>query len=260
MVKYPFNWARLGKSAVLFFSSSFCRIQVSVTASLDRPFPDRPFEGQLGFFVEYSGVAIDLDGFSAVGTLQDEDQFGGMLQRVLERAFKTSRAVDLESLCVLTGQQVWNLRVDAHILSDDGNVMDALVLSVLAALIDFRRPDVQVSAEGEVTVFSAFERHPVPLTLHHFPISVSFSLFNEPSAMFVLDPVNQERLVQDSQISFIMNRQGEIIHLSKPGGKGVQIDFVLEQVLPVAKETAVKLSDLINSAVASRPSISVTKQ
>lgn len=40
--------------------------------------------------------------------------------------------------------QVWSLRVDVHILQADGNVSDAAVLCVLAALLAFRRPAVTV--------------------------------------------------------------------------------------------------------------------
>jgi exosome complex RNA-binding protein Rrp42 (RNase PH superfamily) len=215
----------------------------------------------LSFFVEYSGTAIDLDGFSPVGTIMDEEQFGGMLQRLLEKAFKTSRAVDLESLCVLTGQQVWNLRVDAHIIADDGNVADALVLGVLAALMDFRRPDVQVSAEGEVTVFSAYERHPVPLTLHHFPISCSFAICEDSDGkqIALLDPCNLEALVESSSLHLVMNRQSEIIHSSKPGGAGVSFDFILEAMVPIAKDVVVRLSDQISSLVSCRPDIKIEK-
>ena len=45
--------------------------------------------------------------------------------------------------------QVWYLRVDIHVLDADGNVTDAVVLSALAALLSFRRPDVSVGgADG----------------------------------------------------------------------------------------------------------------
>jgi exosome complex RNA-binding protein Rrp42 (RNase PH superfamily) len=44
---------------------------------------------------------------------------------------------------------VWYLRVDIHVLDADGNLTDAVVLSALAALLSFRRPDVSVGgADG----------------------------------------------------------------------------------------------------------------
>lgn len=232
----------------------FIRVQTIVAACLDRPFPDRPFEGQLSFFVEYSGTALNLDGFSTVGTRMDEEQFGSNIQRTLEKAFKTSRAVDMESLCVITGQRVWNLRVDVHILEDDGNVTDAVMLSVLAGLTDFRRPDVHVSADQEVTIFSTFDRHPVPLSLHHFPLSVSFGIFQNENGdlVSVIDPTSLESSTQSSSITFVMNRQAEVVHMSKPGGIPLTSEFFIEELLCVAKSASIKLSDVVSLAVSNR--------
>lgn len=244
-----------GKRGSLFLQLGHTKVQVTVSAELDRPFPDRPFEGQLAFYVEYAQSALSLDGFSPVGTRMDEEQFGGGMQRMLERVFKTGRAVDLESLCVVTGQRVWNIRVDVHVVDDDGNVLDAVVMAVMAALIDFRRPDVQVSAEGEVTVFSAFERHLVPLALHHFPLSVSFALIpiGDAGRAFLADPTSLEAVVQDATITLVLNRQGEIVHMCKPGGAPMPVALLLEQLLPVANTLAAALSDRVNEAVVSRP-------
>lgn len=189
----------------------------------------------------------------------DEEQFGSSIQRTLEKTFKSGRAVDMESLCVITGQRVWNIRVDVHILGDDGNVLDAVMLSTLASLTDFRRPDVQVSAEQEVTIFSTFERHPVPLSLHHLPLSVSFGIFNELNGNMIslVDTTNLEALSQAGSITFVMNRQGEIVHMIKPGGVSINSEFLLEKVLPIAKTLSVRLSDLVSASVGSRPAITL---
>jgi len=34
--------------------------------------------------------------------------------------FRESRAVDMESLCVVAGKHVWSVRVDLHILDNGG--------------------------------------------------------------------------------------------------------------------------------------------
>jgi exosome complex component RRP45 len=233
------------------------RVQAIVSAELEKPFPDRPFEGQLSFFVEYSGTAINLDGFSIVGTRFDEDQYRLTVQRTLERAFKTGRAIDLESLCIITGQKVWNIRVDIHILEDDGNVLDAVLISALAGMTDFRRPDVQVSADQEVKIYSSFERHPLPLSFHHSPLSISFSLFQniDGNCTALIDPTNLEISAQSSCVSLVMNRQGEIIHICKPGGYVIDSSFFLESLIPLAKNALTILSDLTSSAIVTRPDI-----
>lgn len=46
-----------------------------------------------------------------------------LLTRNLERAFKESRCVDLESLCIKAEEKVWKLRVDINILNHEGNLI-----------------------------------------------------------------------------------------------------------------------------------------
>lgn len=51
--------------------------------------------------------------------------------------------------------QVWSLRVDVHVLDSAGNLVDACCLAALAALLGFRKPQVEVdqaAGEGEAQV------------------------------------------------------------------------------------------------------------
>lgn len=42
--------------------------------------------------------------------------------------------------------QVWALRVDCHVLDHGGNLLDCCFLAALAALMAFRKPEVEVGA------------------------------------------------------------------------------------------------------------------
>ena len=75
---------------------------------------------------------------------------------------------------------MWHLRVDLHVLDHQGNLTDACGLAALAVLMAFRRPDVTVGGgdDGQaVTVHPPDQREPVPLSLHHLPLPISFALF-----------------------------------------------------------------------------------
>lgn len=52
-----------------------------------------------------------------------------------------------------TPSQVWQIRVDLHLLNHDGNIIDAASIAAIVALCHFRRPDVSVQGE-EVTLVS----------------------------------------------------------------------------------------------------------
>ena len=76
---------------------------------------------------------------------------------MLERCQKESRAIDTESLCIIAGQkvswlrlaavvvtrvlmhwQVWEVRVDLHVLDHCGNIIDCAAIASITALKHFR--------------------------------------------------------------------------------------------------------------------------
>ena len=83
---------------------------------------------------------------------------------------------------------MWSLRVDLHVLDHNGNLADAASLSALAALLAFRRPEVTLEAaaggvgEGQqVVVHPPDVREPLPLSIHHMPMAVTFASFQVSS-------------------------------------------------------------------------------
>jgi exosome complex component RRP45 len=109
------------------------------------PFPDRPAEGFLQFVAEFTPMAAPL--YSS-GRVSDDEI---LLNRMLEKVLRGSRALDTEGLCIVAGKMVWSIRVDVHVLDMDGNLTDAASIAAITALLHFRRPDVTVIGE-EVTV------------------------------------------------------------------------------------------------------------
>ena len=97
------------------------------------------------------------------------------MTRLIEKAIRRSEAVDREALCVVAGEKVgrisysvasgtalissymttslvpkvWHIRLHLHILSSDGNLIDAGCLAGMTALRHFRRPEVErIEREG----------------------------------------------------------------------------------------------------------------
>jgi exosome complex RNA-binding protein Rrp42 (RNase PH superfamily) len=61
----------------------------------------------------------------------------------------------VQSACCCCVPQVWSLRVDVHVLDSCGNLVDVCCLAALAALLGFRKPQVEVdqsAGEGEAQV------------------------------------------------------------------------------------------------------------
>lgn len=59
----------------------------------------------------------------------------------------------------------------------------------LAALLTFRRPEVTISPEtGLLEEHSPELREPLPLSLHHLPVTIAFALFESANELVVADP------------------------------------------------------------------------
>lgn len=167
-----------------------------------------------------------------------------ILSRMLEKTVRRSGALDVESLCLIAGQKVWSIRVDLHVLSHDGNLVDASCVAVVAALRHFKKPDT--SMEGEVvTVYTPAEREPVPLSWLHSPFCITFSFFGDEAEIALLDANWLEEQVRIGSCTISLNRHGEICQIAKLGGEPVDA-VILLQCTSVALTKAKELSDFLD--------------
>ncbi|XP_066327656.1 exosome complex component RRP45A-like isoform X1 [Miscanthus floridulus] len=214
-----------------------------VTAQLVQPYRDRPNEGTLAIFTEFSPMADPAFEPGRPGESAIE------LGRVIDRGLRESRAVDMESLCVVAGKHVWSVRVDLHILDNGGNLIDAANIAALAALSTFRRPECTVGGDDgqQVTVHDPEVRDPLPLTIHHMPIAVTFAYFGEGNIV-VLDPTYKEEAVMGGRMTATVNSNGDVCAIQKAGGEGV-MSSVIMQCLRIASVKADDITSKIKKAV-----------
>ncbi|NWI68616.1 EXOS9 protein, partial [Todus mexicanus] len=208
------------------------RVLAQVSCELVPPKPNRPTEGILFFNLELSPMAAP--GFEP----GRQSELLVKLNRLIERCLRNSKCIDTESLCVVAGEKVWQIRLDLHLLNHDGNIIDAASIAGIVALCHFHRPDVSVQGE-EVTVYTPEERDPVPLSIHHMPICVSFAFFQQGTYLLV-DPSEREERVMDGILVIAMNKHREICTIQSSGG----IMLVTDQVLRCSKITAVKVAEI----------------
>lgn len=160
------------------------------------------------------------------------------LNRLLERCLRNSKCIDTESLCVVAGAKVWQIRVDLHLLNHEGNIIDAASIAAIVALSHFKRPDVSIQGE-EVTVYTAEERDLIPLSIHHMPIAVSFAFFQQGTYLLV-DPIEHEERVMDGLLVIAMNKHRELCTIQSSGG----IMLLKEQILRCTKIAGVKVAEI----------------
>jgi exosome complex component RRP45 len=138
------------------------------------------------------------------------------------------------------------VRADVQVLDADGGLVDASCIAILAALRHFRRPDVSVDGE-DVTIYTMAERVPVPLSIMHTPICLTFSFYHQGEVV-VLDADHRE--VQVSEASMVLTANDfELCQIAKYGG--VPIDPVaLLQCANVAVAKAKEINGFITQKLA----------
>ncbi|KAI0408652.1 ribosomal protein S5 domain 2-type protein [Xylaria palmicola] len=191
------------------------RVLANVSAEVTAPYADRPFDGIFTIATELSPMA------SPAFEVNRPTETEVLLSRLIEKTVRRSNALDLESLCLIAAHKCWSIRVDLHVLSTDGNLIDTSCLAVVAALRHFKKPDT--SMEGDiVTIYTPAEREPVPLSWLHSPFCVTFSFYGENGEIMLADASLLEEQLRVSSCTISMNKHGEICQVAKLGGTAVE--------------------------------------
>lgn len=219
------------------------RVMSFVSAQLVQPYKDRPNEGTLSIFTEFSPMADPSFEPGRPGESAVE------LGRIIDRGLRESRAIDTESLCILSAKLVWAIRIDIHILDNAGNLVDAANIAALASLKTFRRPECSLGGgDGQQVVVHPPEvREPLPLIIHHLPVAVTFGFFSNEN-LVVLDPTYHEEAVMTGRMTATLNANGDVCAIQKPGGQGV-FQRVIMHCLKLAHVKAGDITAKINDAV-----------
>eukprot|EP00929_Paragymnodinium_shiwhaense_P111719 TRINITY_DN80008_c0_g1_i1.p1 TRINITY_DN80008_c0_g1~~TRINITY_DN80008_c0_g1_i1.p1 ORF type:complete len:457 (+),score=133.17 TRINITY_DN80008_c0_g1_i1:114-1484(+) len=208
------------------------------------PPPERPNEGRITFHAEFGPIASP--GFE-VGRPSVQ---ATTVSNFIERLLKGSKAIDAEALCIVGGQKVWSIRVDVRALDDDGNLLDVCAIAALCSILHFRKADVEVTGDA-AKVYTEQERVPVPLSIHHMPVPVSFALFapvgtKDTTPTWILDPNRLEEAAMNGTLCIALNQYGELCAIHKPGG--LAVDFaLLEHCIGVATARAKEMCSRIQS-------------
>lgn len=196
------------EGSVIVSLAAGTKVLVTVTGTITKPNPERPFEGSVNF---------------TVGFVEGKSAREGIANGFMEKVWRETKPIDLESLCIIAGKQVWNIRVDVRVLQDDGNLIECLSLALLAAILSFRRPSFKVVGD-EVVIYDPKDKVPVPLGLHHLPYGMEIGVLMGVEDGYLIDPTQQETLCCDLIVVTAANNQKEICFSLKLGNSCISIE------------------------------------
>lgn len=201
------------------------QVMVGIKMILGEPFSDMPNSGVLTTNVERRPIASPR--FRAGPP--DEDTVE--LARVVDRCVRESKIIDLKKLCLVEGEQVWVLFLDAHVLDYHGNLFDAFTLGAISALYDVRMPKV----EGGKVIRGEWTKD--KLSLNDKPVETTFVKIGNS---IIVDPLLDEERAMDARLTVATTQKGVVCAMQK-GGTGA---FTQEEILDVVKRGAKNAEDL----------------
>lgn len=229
------------------------KLVVRISAEVTKPYEDRPYEGIFLITTDISAMASPL----FENNRQSDDEM--LVSRLIEKAIRRSNALDLESLCLNAGKTCWMIRADVHYLDYDGGLVDATCLGVITALLHFKRADTSI--DGDRTIIHPIEeRPPVPLSILHIPICVTFSFFkklqdeggegkgdsvNDDDAMILVDATAEEEALRHSEMTITVNKNRDVCQILKPGGQSIEALSIMH-CTNVSFNVALEMTNLIH--------------
>ncbi|HTY91571.1 MAG TPA: exosome complex protein Rrp42 [Methanocella sp.] len=193
------------------------RVIVGVKVQPGEPFPDTPDTGVIITNLELVPLASPT--FETGPPREDAIE----LARVVDRGVRESGAIDLSKLCIESGQKVWMVFIDVHVLDHDGNLMDAASLGATAALMNTVIPNAKFGFGEDAK-----------LPLNDIPAGITAVKIGDS---IMLDPSLDEENVASCKLTVITNKEGALAGMQKSGVGTLTPDEV-KYVVHIAKEKA----------------------
>ena len=203
-----------------------------VTANVGQPFQDTPDDGVLMTNAEL--VPMASPNFEAGPPDATSIEFA----RVVDRGIREGQAIDTGKLVIESGEKVWMVFVDLHVLDYDGNLFDAGALAAMTALNLARLPkyeDEKIIRE-EVSMDMPVKRQVVETT------------FAKIGNALMVDPILDEEKAADARLTIATTDDNHIC-ASQKGGSGPLTVEEIEQLVDLAFEKGDYLRNLMNKAI-----------
>lgn len=198
-----------------------------VKMEVGTPYPDTPDEGSLMVGAELLPLSNPSyeSGPPSIESIE--------LARVVDRAIRESKSIDLKALCIKSAEKMWIAAADIMPLNADGNLIDVGCLAVLAAMQDARLPKL---VDGKPQYEDLSKEH-VPM--QHTPVIVTV---HKVGTAYLVDPTEEEEDYSDARLSIATLEDGRLCALQK-GGSGALTIADVDAMTQLAIRVSAKLRD-----------------
>ncbi|XP_063380369.1 exosome complex component RRP43-like [Cydia fagiglandana] len=160
-----------------------------------------------------------------------------------------SKCVDLKDLCIVPDKLAWVLYCDMVCLDNDGSLVDACIMTLIASLKTLSLPHVIYDYETEdFTVDTTVTK---PLTVHGMPVATSFAVYQSNQSNVILtDPSSYEEDMCGGIGSnlIVCYNNGTLCGVQKLGGRNLSKD-IQEDALKIARQRSKLVEEVINTCI-----------
>ncbi|XP_076876385.1 exosome complex component RRP43 [Brachyhypopomus gauderio] len=142
----------------------------------------------------------------------------------------SSNIIKKEDLCIEKSKLCWVLYCDIMCLDYDGNLLDACITTLLAALKTAQLPKVTINKETDLAEVDLQKQRRLQLSCH--PVASSFAVFDD--TVIIVDPTAEEEGLATALFTAVTDEDDRLCAFHKPGGTSL---------------SAEKLQDCISRAV-----------
>ncbi|NXI16313.1 EXOS8 protein, partial [Irena cyanogastra] len=159
---------------------------------------------------------------------------------------ENSQMIVKEDLCIANGKLAWVLYCDIICLDYDGNLLDASVFALLAALKNVQLPLVTINEETGLSEVNLKQKSPLIIRKH--PVASSFAVFDD--TLLIVDPTAEEEDLATGTVTIVTDEEGRLCSVHKPGGSpltGAKLQDCVTRAITRHKEVKKLIDKVIKS-------------
>ncbi len=199
-------------------------VLAGVKMETNTPYPDTPDQGNL--MVNAELMALSNPAFEPGPPGEQATE----LARVVDRAVRESKSIDIHKLVIKPGEKVWGVNIDICTINDEGGLQDAACLAALAALKNTRLPKLN---ENDDVDYDA-EKTKEGLPLSKQPVEVTVIKVGNN---FFVDPLSDEEKAIEARLTVAVTEKGTVCALQKGGALPLSVEDI-DKMIDIAQKLA----------------------
>jgi exosome complex component RRP42 len=206
-------------------------VMAGVKLETGKPYPDTPDQGNLMVNAELLPLSNPAFETGPPGEQATE------LARVVDRAIRESKSIDVHNLVIAPGEKVWSVSIDICTINDEGGLQDAACLAALAALKNTKMP--KLDENNDVDYDAEKTKEGLPLSKE--PVEVTVIKVGD---QFFVDALSEEETAIEARLTVAVTEKGMICAMQKGGATPLSPEEIDKMI-----EIAQKLAPLLRKSL-----------